>query len=338
MAIPEQVRKQSEAVAKLYEDLNSDQTTAGEDPVLEGGDTDSTAAPADGTAPAAAAPSPAEQRRVGTTDEDPTFEQRWRSLQGMYNADTTRLRAENTQLNQRVTQLEQLIASLSAPQQTQSAQVAAERLITDKDVEEYGDSIEVMRRAAREEVTTANREIAELKRVIAQLQANIVPKVESVAQRQALNAEQMFWSDLSAQVPDWREINADQQFHSWLLEVDPLAGVPRQTFLDAAQSQLDAARVAGFFKTWQSLSGNSVAQQTRNAAASQLEKQIAPGRGRTSAAMTTGGDTKVYTRVDVAKFFDDVRKGVYKGREQERDRIERDIFAAQREGRIREPS
>lgn len=54
--------------------------------------------------------------------------------------------------------------------------------------------------------------------------------------------------------------------------------------------------------------------------------------------MTTGGDTKVYTRVDVAKFFDDVRKGVYKGREQERDRIERDIFAAQREGRIREPS
>jgi hypothetical protein len=29
-----------------------------------------------------------------------------------------------------------------------------------------------------------------------------------------------------------------------------------------------------------------------------------------------------------------VRKGLYKGREQERDRIERDIFAAQREGRI----
>jgi len=335
MAIPEQVRKQSEAVAKLYEDLNSDQitdaVTVTEEPVVD------TAAPADGTVPAAAAPSPAEQRRVGNTEEDQTFEQRWRSLQGMYNADTTRLRAENAQLSQRVSQLEQLISTLSAPQQT-PAQTAAERLITDKDVEEYGDSIDVMRRAAREEASAAHREIAELKKVIAQLQANIVPKVESVAQRQALNAEQMFWSDLTAQVPDWREINADQQFHSWLLEVDPLAGVPRQTFLDAAQGQLDAARVAGFFKTWQSLNGNSAAQQTRNAAASQLEKQIAPGRGRTSNATTTAGETKVYTRGDVSKFFDDVRKGLYKGREQERDRIERDIFAAQREGRIREPS
>jgi hypothetical protein len=29
-----------------------------------------------------------------------------------------------------------------------------------------------------------------------------------------------------------------------------------------------------------------------------------------------------------------VRKGVYRGRETERDRIERDIFAAQRENRI----
>ena len=335
MAIPEQVRKQSEAVAKLYEDLNSDQitdsVTVTEEPAVDA------AAPADSTAPVASAPTPAEQGRPGNTNEDPTYEQRWRSLQGMYNADTSRLRAENTQLSQRVGQLEQLISSLSAPQQT-PAQTAADRLITDKDVEEYGDSIEVMRRAAREEVTATQREIADLKRVIAQLQATVVPKVESVAQRQAQNTEQAFWSDLTARVPNWREINADQQFHSWLLEVDPLAGVPRQTFLDAAQGQLDAARVAGFFKTWQSLSGTSVAQETRNIASSQLEKQIAPGRGRTSNATTTGGETKVYSRGDVAKFFDDVRKGLYKGREQERDRIERDIFAAQRDGRIREPS
>ena len=34
------------------------------------------------------------------------------------------------------------------------------------------------------------------------------------------------------------------------------------------------------------------------------------------------------------KFLNDVRAGKYRGREPERDRIERDIFAAQREGRI----
>lgn len=327
MAIPEQIRKQSEAVAKLYEDLNPEPGTAaaGTD-VLE-------AEPADGAGEVVAEPAPVEQGRPGTPTEDLTYEQRWRSLQGMYNAETTRLRAENNQLGQRVTQLEQLLSSLSAPQQS-PAQVAAEKLITNKDVEEYGDSIEVMRRAAREEVSAANQQIARLEKMVMQLQANVVPKVEGVVQRQALNAEQMFWSELSAEVPDWREINANQDFHSWLLEVDPLSGMTRQTYLDAAQGQLDSKRVAGFFRTWQSMNSGSVAQKTRTVTASQLERQIAPGRGRTTATTTVGNDVKSFSRTDVAKFFDDVRRGVYKGREQERDRIERDIFAAQREGRI----
>lgn len=329
MAIPEQIRKQSEAVAKLYEDLNQ---TGEEQSAPEEAGAQQTEA--DGEGGAAAAPAPAEQGRPGNTNEDQTFEQRWRSLQGMYNADTTRLRAENNQLSQRVGQLEQLIASLSAPQQAPAQAAAVAKLITDKDVEEYGDSIEVMRRAAREELSARDREIADLRQVVMQLQTSVVPKVESVVQRQALNAEQMFWSELSAEVPDWREINADQGFHSWLLEVDPLSGMARQAYLDNAQNQLDARRVAGFFKTWQSLNGGSVAQQPRSTAASQLEKQVMPGRGRTSSSAATSNEAKGYTRTDVAKFFDDVRKGLYKGREQERDRIERDIFAAQREGRI----
>jgi hypothetical protein len=191
-----------------------------------------------------------------------------------------------------------------------------------------------MRRAAREEVAASQQEVAELKRLVMQMQTTVVPKVESVAQRQALNSEQMFWSELSAEVPDWREINAEQGFHNWLLEVDPLSGVARQSYLDNAQNQLDARRVAGFFKTWQSMNGGSVAQSPRSVASSQLEKQISPGRGRTSASSMTANEAKAYNRTDVAKFFDDVRKGLYKGREQERDRIERDIFAAQREGRI----
>ena len=43
---------------------------------------------------------------------------------------------------------------------------------------------------------------------------------------------------------------------------------------------------------------------------------------------------KTYSPKDIEKFFTDVRKGKYKGREDERARMERDIFAAQQEGRI----
>jgi hypothetical protein len=42
----------------------------------------------------------------------------------------------------------------------------------------------------------------------------------------------------------------------------------------------------------------------------------------------------MYTPADIEKFFNDVRAGKYKGREQDRSRTERDIFAAQRENRI----
>jgi hypothetical protein len=41
-----------------------------------------------------------------------------------------------------------------------------------------------------------------------------------------------------------------------------------------------------------------------------------------------------YTANDIKTFFSDVQRGKFKGKEQERDRKERDIFAAQREGRI----
>jgi hypothetical protein len=329
MAIPEQIRKQSEAVSKLYEDLNPDSTASADE-----GNTAYTTPTADSANVIATTSAPTEQRLAGTTQEDLTYEQRWRSLQGMYNSETTNLKAENNQLSQRVGQLEQLLTSLSTPQQQTAAQTRVDKLITDKDVEDYGDSIDVMRRAAREEVASANQQVADLRDMVMQLQANVVPKVDGVMQRQALNAEQVFWAELSSYVPDWREINANQRFHDWLLEVDPLSGLNRQTYLDTAQNQLNAQRVAGFFRTWQSSNSGPIAQSPRSVAASQLEKQIAPGRGRSASAVVNNNDTKSYTRADVAKFFDDVRKGMYNGREQERDRIERDIFASQREGRI----
>lgn len=332
MAIPEQVRKQSEAINRLYEEMHAEGTSTeqgdGTSAASEG--TEGGADSATGTAPESASN---EQRRTDTTSE--TADQRYRTLQGMYNADTARLRSENQQLNSRLTQLEQLLSTLSAQSSAGNAQQSAQtqKHITDKDIEEYGESIDVMRRVSREEAAAAQHRIADLEQLIRNMQTSILPRVEQVAQRQAATAEQSFWSDLTAVVPNWREVNSDQGFQAWLLDVDPLTGLTRQTYLDDAQRNLDASRVASFFRTWQGLSGQSVAQSPRNVAASQLDKQVSPGRGR-SGGSATADQPKTYTNADIAKFFDDVRKGSFKGREAERDRIERDIFAAQRENRI----
>jgi hypothetical protein len=65
-----------------------------------------------------------------------------------------------------------------------------------------------------------------------------------------------------------------------------------------------------------------------------LEKQVSPGRSRSTGTPVSSNQGKTYSPADIQKFFDDVRSGKYKGREPERSRIERDIFAAQRENRI----
>lgn len=328
MSIPEQVRRQSEAIARMYAAGESGEAPAASADVQS-------AAPADGGAPVAE-PTPPEQPAPAPVAND-TAEQRYRTLQGMYNADRARHQAELAQRDARLAQLEQLLSSMqaAAPRAPTPAAPAEEKLVTSKDVEEYGDSLDVMRRVSREELAAANRRVSELEQMIRQLQTNVVPRVEQVAQRQAQSAEQDFWSELSGSVPAWKEINNDPQFHKWLLEVDPLTGSTRQTYLADAQSKLDARRVASFFTTWQRMSGPETAQPTRDAAASELERQIAPGRSRasnSSPASTAQG--KTYTRTEIAKFFDDVRRGTYRGREAERDRIERDIFAAQQDKRI----
>ena len=346
MALPEQIRKQTEAVQELYKQLNTDDNTgAGATPPADGTvppveNADATPPADENSVPNNAAPSPANEQKPGADNvPEETVLQKYKTLQGMYNAEVPRLHQQNREMTQRVQQMEQLLASLSAQQQQAPAtsQPTVDKLVTDKDVEEYGESLDVMRKVSREELIPVAQRLAQIESMLRQMQVNVVPQVQNLAQRQQMSAEQQFWADLAAAVPNFRDINGNEAFQSWLLEADPLTGITRQTYLDDAQRNLDARRVVNFFRTWLEITGQAaVAQSTGSATAptSELEKQVAPGRSRGAGAPANTNKAKVYAPADITKFFNDVRSGKYKGREQERDRIERDIFAAQRENRI----
>ena len=332
MALPAQVRKQAEAVNKLYEELNVDAEQQGDtaEAGQGSGEGSSTAGAADSGDEQAPAPKPQEQDGGDKTEK--TLEQKYKTLQGMYNAEVPRLHAEKRELTNRVQQLEQLIATMNAKPAQQQA--PAQKLITEQDMEDYGDSIEVMRRVFREEMSSKDAEINELRHLVRQLQGTVVPQVHQLSRSHAVSNEQRFWADLQTAVPDWQDINGSAEFQSWLLEVDPLTGIPRQTYLDDAQRNLDVRRVANFFSAWKGMTGVPDARTHREAQpASELERQVAPGKGR-SGGSRPQGEAKTYSTEDIRKFFTDVQKGKYRGKEAERDRIERDIFAAQREGRI----
>lgn len=339
MAIPEQIRKQSEAVQELYKQLNSDD--AGENNTAEAKAEDKQvasgeAAPAadSGSDNALSPPASEHGGKDGTNTED--YVQKYRTLQGMYNSDVARLQNTNRDLQTRMQQMEQLLSSL---QTTAPAQpVSTQTFVSDSDREEYGDSIDVMRKVSREELFPLISKISTMENAIqhiaASLNTSVLPQVQRVAHQQALSAEDRFWSNLSQSVPNWQTVNDDPEFQSWLLEIDPLTGASRQAYLEQAQRSLDVGRVAAFFRAFTSMSGkyaNTNAQPNRSA--SELERQVSPGRSRNTGTQTNQS-AKMYGPEDIRKFFNDVRSGKYKGREAERDRIERDIFAAQAEGRI----
>lgn len=345
MALPEQIRKQTEAVQELYKQLNSEGTEGAENTSPSNDPSPDAGTPAENDAPAAnstdtgnAAPSSGTEQSADDPNSE-TYAQKWRTLQGMYNAEVPRLHATNRELQSRVSQMEQLLSTLSSQPTHAPAQAQAPVLVSDKEKEEYGESLDVMRKVSREELVPMIGKLAALENAIQQIAASlntaIVPQVQRVAQQQALSAEDRFWNDLSKAVPAWQQINNDVDFQTWLLEVDPMTGVNRQVYLEQAQANLDVGRVASFFQTFSQVTGKykPTANAQSNRSASELERQVAPGRGRGTNA-PTGQTSRQYSPEDIKSFFNDVRQGKYKGREAERDRIERDIFAAQRDGRI----
>ena len=334
MAIPKQVQKQSEEVQALYKELNEESTEAQAPPAeaaVEESVEASVQEPSD-SAVEQAPQSEANEQSTSDTQAKDNWQQKYKSLQGMYNADVPRLNAQNRELSSRVSQLEGLLSTTQS-QPVQQPSSPSEPLITEDDVKEYGDSIDIMRKAAREEVAKANSRVSQLEAQIQQLQG-VVPKVQQVQAQQQQNSEQAFWAKISSAVPNWNDVNNNPDFQSWLLDIDPLTGITRQTYLEDAQKQLDAGRVINFFNTWGKANGNSNnAQTTRKTQNSQLQRQVAPGRSRSNGAVVSG-DSPTYSRADISQFFADVREGKFKGRDDERGRIERDIFAAQSEGRI----
>lgn len=154
---------------------------------------------------------------------------------------------------------------------------------------------------------------------------------------------------LDAEVPGWREINSNQDFKNWLRLRDVYSGRVRNDLLKQAYDSGDHVRVAVFFKGFLQEVGGSNPPPTpvpapggyapvpAQTAAVSLESLAAPGRARPASGSIPGlpAEKPIYSHADIGAFWQRVRKGYYANDLAEKDRLERDIFAAAREGRVR---
>jgi hypothetical protein len=205
--------------------------------------------------------------------------------------------------------------------------------VTPEDINNFGEPlIDLTKRAALEAVAPTLTALQEENRRLNQ-QVN--------QQRQ-----QNIYEKLDDAMPTWRDVNSNPRWLSWLRLRDFNSAPLRQEQLNRAMQAADAPRVLDFFKRFQDeevATGQMPAPQSPQPpnseprpAAVPLTTLAAPGRPNPAPGNTQVPDSKpVYTHKDVSDFYDYVRKGVYVGQEQLKQQIEADIFAAQREGRIR---
>lgn len=287
-------------------------------------------APAAPAAPVAAAPA-----APAAPVDEATWEHKFKSQQGRITSQNQTIQSIQAQLTDMSNEVVTLSRELEQARRQQQGPAQQQRLVTDDERSTFGEEfVSVAQRAAQEVLSP---EVAALRGEVSELR-----------QQQHQNAIRNVYTSLDTALPNWRIINKTPQFVSWLGLRDPLSGAIRKVLLDSAFQAADAARVVAVFR------GFVAEDAARRPADPALPLTPAPGNpapvrqpavtlldlaapGGASASPTpVAGGKPIYSRADIAKFYVDCRKGLYAGRDAERQALEHDIInVAPREGRVR---
>lgn len=305
-------------------------------------------------APAAAAPpvppvAPVAAPPPSTED----WQHKFQVLQGKYNAEVPRLHQANRDLQVQMqtqggqlTQMQALLAQMG--QQAQPAVQPPRSLVTPDEIKAYGaDLTDFVGRVAQQAVLPqVSQEIDRRIQPVAQRAEQGVQAVASVAQRQQQTSEDQLYTRLDGMLPNWEQVNESPAFHNWLSQEDPLSGQIRGAMLALAFQNGNAPRVAGFFngflKENAALSPASGSTPTAPAPAAatpavSLQALAAPGTGTggPQAGAPNDAGQRTWTLDEIAAFYRDVQRGAFRGRDADRQALEKDIFLAQKSGRVR---
>jgi hypothetical protein len=295
------------------------------------------AAPVDDSATASAeqvvegfAPPPAEQPAQKQVD-DQSWEHRYKSMKGRYD----RSEAQIASMSEQIASMQNVIATMQVTRDTYAPpELRAERFITPEEEQDYGpDFLNVVGKKAKEELMPI---VSKYEAKISDLEE----KLKSVGNHFQQDAKSRMEASLDERLPNWREVNFDPEFISWLKLPDPYSGAIRHELLKGAYQRSDTPRVLAFFNGFLSeeAATDPARVQPDQAVSAQkipLETFAAPGRAKTAAATGAPAEKPIFTRAQIAQFYAASSAGKYRGREAEKDRIESQIFEAEREGRIR---
>lgn len=307
MSLSRKVKQQEQELEALEQQLYGNKPAEGSDtPQAEPPATD--AQPAEAPAAPEQAPATPEPAPAPVVSEE-TWEQRYKVLQGKYNAEVPNLQRELRALTDTVKTLKE-----------KAEQAPPEKLVKPEEVDQYGEQfIDMVQRAAEEKF---GPERAQLLSKIAVLEE----RLNGVAGNQEQAAQATFFADLAKAAPDWEAVDKEEGWKVWLAQYDPEARRVRQNLLDDALVARDAPYVAAMISKWKA--------QRQARAKPSLETLAAPSTQKTPPPEAPA--KKTWTKAEVDAFYREASKPRNsKYSEEEAARIEQDIESAVREGRYR---
>jgi hypothetical protein len=210
--------------------------------------------------------------------------QRWRSLQGQIGSK-----------DKQIEQLHTLIANMNvAPVAVEEPVAVLPQGFTKADEDAFGeDMIDVIERIAR---SVANNEVAELR----QTMEGVSHQVQNVEAHTAKAVKSQFDADLTRLAPEWEQLNDDAGFIAWLT-----SSPTRQNLFAGAVEQQDAEAVSEVFNIYSQAHGQPVVDAQQALRQQKLEKQIAPGKSRSTAtsASSQPEEKRAWTKSEIQTVY-----------------------------------
>lgn len=241
--LPKAVQQQAAEADKLLAEMAPQPPVEGETPPA--GETPPVVTPpAEGTPPEGETPPvegetpPVETPPVVTPPVD-TWEQRYNTLQGKYDAEIPRmaqsmsdLKAEIKYLKGKLESAEKFIAQPAVKDPTPPP--------TNPKLEEfkkdYPDIYDYVQEIVKNQTPPASPQMEEQ-----------VKRLTEVTQQSAADR---FYDSLTTAVPDWVATNKDPKFAEWLQIEDPYTGLTKYELLAGAYQNMNAKVVSNFFKDY----------------------------------------------------------------------------------------
>lgn len=241
-------------------------------------------------------------------------EQRYNTLRGKYNSEVPRLQQQLTAYQ---TQPPKPVAPVE-PEAPKGP--AHSRYLKEDEVSEYGEEmLDMQARMAKGVAESA----------VAAAVSPLMKRVEYLESQSVQTTTETFWDKVEAQVPGARDLDAsDPLWHEFLAQEDPMSGLLYGELGNNAIVSGDVARLVSILHAYTKSTGIVIEGEETP---SPTPKKSPPVKPRKTAGKAPGARTvakPTITPQDVEKFYQDVARGKYDGRQKERDAREREIEVA----------